>query len=315
MSSNPISERALASTCTRCKTSQSIYYRPYSGERLCASCFRETLIERVKKTINKYKMFQHDSRIAVGVSGGKDSLTLLRVLNEIEAYRPNAEIIAISVDEGVRGYRNEALAIAEKFCHQLNVEMKVVQFKQLFGETMDEIADRDRDLGTCSYCGVLRRRALNEGATSVDADRIATGHNLDDMAQSVIMNVLRGDLNRIESFNPGGLELSGFIRRVKPLCEVPEKETTLLAYIFGIDFQSLPCPYSAEALRTDVRRFLNQMEDRRPGSKSIVYNTGIKLMYRSNERNTIGKCLICGSPTSGEICRACELTGRTITKE
>jgi cytoplasmic tRNA 2-thiolation protein 1 len=292
-----------------------MYFRPYSGERLCPSCFRETIVERVKKTINKYDMFEHDSRIAVGVSGGKDSLTLLRMLYEIEAERPNAEMVVICVDEGVKGYRDEALRIAEKLCRQLKVEMRVIPFRQLFGETMDELAAKDRTLGTCSYCGVLRRKALNEGAKSVEADRLATGHNLDDMAQSVIMNVLRGDMKRIESFNPGGNELPGFIRRVKPLCEVPERETTLLAYLYGIDFQSLPCPYASEALRTDVRRFLNQMEYIRPGTKSIVYNTGLKLVHNAEKNDLLGSCLICGSPSSGKICRACELMGKSIKIE
>jgi uncharacterized protein (TIGR00269 family) len=311
MSHRRIKENTLMpSVCTRCRDSLSIYYRPYSGERLCSSCFKDTLLERVKKTINKYKMFEHDNRIAVGLSGGKDSLTLLRLLHEIEETRPNSELVAICIDEGISGYRDEAVKIAEQTCQELDVELRLLRFKQLFGRTMDEIAATDRELGTCSYCGVLRRKALNDGATLVEADRLATGHNLDDMAQSVIMNVLRGDMNRIESFSPGGQDLLGFIRRVKPLCEIPEKETTLLAYLNGIEFQSIPCPYAEEALRTDVRRFLNQMEELRPGTKFIVYNTGVKIISNVMKDDTIGRCMVCGSLTSGKICRACELMGK-----
>ncbi|MCW4049443.1 MAG: TIGR00269 family protein [Candidatus Bathyarchaeota archaeon] len=298
----------MSVTCTKCKSNPSVYYRPYSGERLCNECFNETLLKRVKKTINKYKMFEYNSRIAIGVSGGKDSLTLLRLLHEIESKRPDAELVAVCIDEGVTGYRDEALRLAEKNCRILDVEMHVTSFKELFNETMDEIAARDRELGTCSFCGVLRRRALNEAARQVDADRLATGHNLDDMAQSVLMNILRGDINRVEAFNPGGRALEGYVRRVKPLCEVPEKETTMYAYLNGLEFQNIPCPYAHEAMRSDVRRFLNQMEVKRPGTKSIVYQTGLKI--RSNRRDgVLGKCRICGNPTPGEICRVCELTG------
>lgn len=274
----------MSGECTRCRSTSSIYYRPYSGERLCSRCFSETIQERVKRTINRHRMFEHDSRIAVGVSGGKDSLTLLRLLNVIEEEWPNSEMVAVCIDEGIRGYRDEALRIAERNCRELGVEMTVLSFRDLFGETMDEIAARDRELGACSYCGVLRRRALNEAAASVGADRLATGHNLDDMAQTVLLNVLRGDVPRLEGFDPGGGELAGYVRRVKPLCEVPERETTLYAYLNGMEFQSVPCPYAGEAMRGDVRRFLNQMEVRRPGTKFIVYQTGLKLASRDGLR-------------------------------
>ncbi|MFH0850514.1 MAG: TIGR00269 family protein [Candidatus Bathyarchaeota archaeon] len=294
--------------CTRCGA-PSVYHRPYSGERLCGRCLSETLLERVKRTINRHRMFEHDSRIAVGVSGGKDSLTLLRLLHMIEEVYPNSELVAVCIDEGVKGYRDEALRIAERSCRELGVEMRVLSFNELFGETMDEIAAKDRELGACSYCGVLRRRALNEAAVSVGADRLATGHNLDDMAQTVLLNILRGDVSRLEGFDPGGRELAGYVRRVKPLCEVPERETALYAYLNGLEFQSVPCPYAGEAMRGDARRFLNQMEVRRPGTKFIVYQTGLKLASRGVVE-VAGVCPVCGAPSQGGLCRVCELTGR-----
>ena len=299
----------LSIECTRCKSAPSIYYRPYSGERLCDRCFIETILDRVKRTINKHKMFEHDSRIAAGVSGGKDSLALLRLLHKIEAERPKSELVAVCIDEGIRGYRDEALKIANRNCKELGVEMKVLSLRELFGETMDEIASMDRTLGACSYCGVLRRRALNEAAILVEADRLATGHNLDDMAQTVLLNTLRGDTSRMEGFDPGGKELQGYVRRVKPLCEVPERETTLYSYLNGFEFQRVACPYAGEAMREDVRRFLNQMEVRRPGTKFIVYQMGLKMASRATSGGG-GVCPICGAPTNGGLCRVCELTGR-----
>jgi uncharacterized protein (TIGR00269 family) len=218
-------------------------------------------------------------------------------------------MVAVCIDEGIEGYRDEALRIAERSCSELGVEMRVLSFRALFGETMDDIAARDRELGACSYCGVLRRRALNEAAVSVGADRLATGHNLDDMAQTVLLNVLRGDLSRIEGFDPGGGELAGYVKRVKPLCEVPERETTLYAYLSGLEFQSASCPYAGEAMREDARRFLNQMEARRPGTKFIVYQTGLKLASK-RYTGVAGVCPVCGAPSQGGLCRVCELTGR-----
>jgi uncharacterized protein (TIGR00269 family) len=253
-------------------------------------------------------MFEYDNRIAVGVSGGKDSLTLLKILWEIEKEQPKSELVAICIDEGIEGYRDEALGITRKFCKKINIEIHVKSFQELFGETMDDIAVRERELGTCSYCGVLRRKALNQSAIDIGADRLATGHNLDDMAQSVLLNILRGDIQRIEAFEPGGKELESYVRRVKPICEIPERETTFYAYINELDFQNIPCPYASEAMRSDVRGFLNRMEVKRPGTKYAVYQTGVKLNTDEEEQLPIKTCQICNSPTTGKICRACELT-------
>jgi uncharacterized protein (TIGR00269 family) len=252
-------------------------------------------------------MFEWDSRIAVGVSGGKDSLVLLHLLNEIESNRPKAELIAVCIDEGVTGYRDEALSLAEFNCKKLGIEMHTLSFKELFDKTMDDIAIKERELGACSFCGVLRRRALNEAAMRVDADRLATGHNLDDMAQSVLLNILRGDTVRLNNLNPGGQMFGDYIRRVKPLCEVPERETSYYAYVSKIEFQNIPCPYADEAMRTDIRTFLNQMEFKRPGSKFIVYQTGLKIRGKSEPIET-NSCMICGVSTPRVICRTCELT-------
>jgi uncharacterized protein (TIGR00269 family) len=252
-------------------------------------------------------MFEWESRIAIGVSGGKDSLAMLQLLHEIEFKRPKVELIAVCIDEGVSGYRDEALRLAEKNCKKLDVEMYVLSFRDLFNETMDQIAVKERELGTCSYCGVLRRRALNEAAKQVDADRLATGHNLDDMAQTVMLNILRGDIKRIDSFDPMSQQLGDYVRRVKPLCEVPERETTYYAFINNMEFQSQPCPYADEAMRSDARRFLNQMEHKRPGTKFSVYQTGLKIKGNT-ESQVMNFCKICGAPTTGEICRSCELS-------
>ena len=296
-----------APVCTKCAERDSIYFRPYSGERLCPICFKRSLKERVERTIASFEMLKHDSRVAVGVSGGKDSLGLLHMLAEIEGSYPKAEIIAVSIDEGVQGYRDEAISIATEACGTLGVEHLVISFKELFGVTMDEIAASTGELGACTYCGVLRRRALNEAAMRVKADRLATGHTLDDMAQTALLNVLRGDVNSLSRVNTGGSDLPGFVRRIKPYCEVPERESALYAYLEGFRFQELPCPYAGEAMRNDVRGFLNRMEHKRPGTMFTVYRTALKLAPERGETTMMGTCSKCGEPTTGTVCRACQL--------
>ncbi len=255
-------------------------------------------------------MFEYDSRIAVGLSGGKDSLNMLHILSEIEEEYPKAELIALSIDEGIGGYRDEALDYARKACRTLGVEHLTLSFKELYGLTLDEMVERTAggELKPCSYCGVLRRRALNVAAMRVGADRLATAHTLDDMAQTALLNLMRGDLRLLASSHPSGRSLPGFVRRVKPYCEVPERESALLSHLKGIAFQSFPCPYAERGMRSDIRRFLNQMEARRPGTLYIIYRTSIELASRPiRNPETLRVCSSCGEPTSGGLCRACQL--------
>jgi len=295
-------------TCSKCHSRLSVIYRPYSGERLCPTCFKNSLKERVQTTINKHKMLDHRSRVAVAVSGGKDSLSLLHILKEIEDESHGSELIAVTVDEGIRNYRNEALGIVERACKVLGIEWRLVSFQDLFDTSMDEITSHNRTLGACSYCGVLRRRALNEVAKSVNADRLVTGHTLDDMAQSTLLNLLRGDIGKISSLDPGGYVSPGFVRRIKPLCYIPERETAFYAYLQSFELQSTPCPYAGEAMRNDTRIFLNEMEAKHPGILFTIFNSALKLIPVAATSEPLHICKICGEPSVDSICRVCQLT-------
>ncbi|MCK5265982.1 MAG: tRNA lysidine(34) synthetase TilS, partial [Candidatus Thorarchaeota archaeon] len=188
----------MQSGCSKCGK-PAIYLRRYTSEHLCSACLVKTTIDRVRKTINRHKMLNDSDRIAVGISGGKDSAVLLHILHNIESAYPNSEIIPVTIDEGIQGYRNEALESARELSRSLNLTLEVFSFEELLGYSLDEIVRRrsSNSLGACSYCGVFRRRALNTAAENLEADVIATGHNLDDEAQTVLMNILRGDSARI----------------------------------------------------------------------------------------------------------------------
>jgi uncharacterized protein (TIGR00269 family) len=252
-------------------------------------------------------MLDFDSRIAIGVSGGKDSLSLLQIMEKIESEQPKSELIAISIDEGIQGYRDEALSLAKNATKKLNIEHVIFSFKDLFDTTMEQIATREKDMTPCSFCGVLRRRALNLAAKDVEADRLATGHTLDDMAQTTLLNILRGDIKKLDSYHPGGESVNGFVRRIKPLCEIPERETTFYAYLNNIEFQSIPCPFSDESMRTEIRRFLNRMELNHPSTLFTIFNGTIRLALTVETIGQSKKCKFCGEPTLNETCRVCTI--------
>ncbi len=299
--------------CTACRRSEAFYTRPYSGEILCRKCFTESIEQKVRVTIGKYRMFEIDDRIAVAVSGGKDSVSLLHILSRIERDFTMSSLCAITVDEGIQGYRDEAVKIASENCVRLRVEHIIVSFRDLYGYTMDEITRRTRDdeLTPCAYCGVLRRRALNIAARKAGVTKLAMAHNLDDETQTFLLNLVHGDPLRIARTGPvSDFKKPGFPQRVKPLCEVLEREVVLYAYVKDIFFQEMPCPYAGEALRNDVRKTLNRLEERHPGIKYTVYSSMEKIreaMRQTVKETPLRNCKSCGEPTIGEICQTCQM--------
>ncbi|MEM3566621.1 MAG: TIGR00269 family protein [Candidatus Bathyarchaeia archaeon] len=302
--------------CNICKRKEAFFFRQYSGERLCKGCFVKSIENKVRAAIAKYGMFEFDDRIAVAVSGGKDSVSLLHILSKIERGYPRTSLVAVSVDEGIAGYRDEALKIAGENCRKLDVEHHIISFKELYGFTLDEIVGKLKDksedeLTPCAYCGVLRRKALNIIARKVDADKLATAHTLDDEVQTVLLNILHGDPYRIAREKPVTDEThQKLVVRVKPFCEIPEKETALYAYIKKIRFQSTPCPYAPEALRNDVRIFLNRMEEKHAGIKYTIFKAAEKLklaIEKIEKAETLRECVECGEPTTQIVCKACEM--------
>ncbi|HKZ93840.1 MAG TPA: TIGR00269 family protein [Candidatus Bathyarchaeia archaeon] len=305
--------------CTFCRRKDAVYMRVYSGEQLCAKCFTESIEAKVKSTIAKHKMLNPDDRIAVAVSGGKDSVTLLHILARFEKLFPKASLCAVTVDEGIRGYRDEAIKLAVDNCQRLGVDHTLTSFKQLFGVQLDEIVNLLRDRGRsntdtlspCTYCGVLRRRALNLAARQAKADKLALAHNLDDEVQTILLNIMHGDAPRLARVKPV-LEKSNpmFVPRVKPLCTVPEKEIAFYAYLKKIDFQSVPCPYALTAMRNDIRLMVNRLEEKHAGTKFTVLKSieRIRPALESYEKAVIlHACRVCGEPTVGEICKPCEM--------
>jgi uncharacterized protein (TIGR00269 family) len=302
--------------CTICGRNDAVFGRSYSGENLCARCFCRTIEDRVRRTISKYEMLGQKDRIMVAVSGGKDSVTLLHILAKIEKAFPDVVLCAGTVDEGIWNYRDEALKIAERNCRKLGVDHVVLSFKELFGYKLDEIVELIRRRGEngltpCSYCGVLRRKALNTLAREAGVDKLVIAHSLDDETQTMLLNVVHGDPMRIARSKPVlDVVHPKLVQRVKPLCMVPEKEVVLYAYLKGIEFQSITCPYAQTALRNDIRTMLNRMEHKHSGTLFTVFNSIEKIrpaLEAFAEEVKLQDCKLCGEPTVGDLCRACQM--------
>jgi len=297
--------------CTKCESRRPIIGRKYSGERLCGRCFVESIERKVRKTITKYDMFGRDDTIGVAVSGGKDSTTLLRILSKIERQFPGSRMVVLTIDEGIKGYRKEALEISRTACKELGIEPVVSSFKEMYGYDLDEIVRVTQEKGnpsSCALCGMLRRKALNILARESGVNKLATAHNLDDEAQTVLLNMMHGDVERLIRSKP---KLDGihpkFIQRVKPLYEIPEREIAFYAYLEGIRFQEAVCPYRETSMRQEAREILGALELHHPGIKYNLVRLLEKLRSRIGEEPdvVIGDCMRCGEPSSQTLCKTC----------
>ncbi|MFQ5940530.1 MAG: TIGR00269 family protein [Nitrososphaerales archaeon] len=295
--------------CDRCSR-KSIYYREYSGESLCRKCFSMSLREKVARTISKYSMLKYGDKVAVAVSGGKDSLALLQIM--VPMCRTHGwTICAITIDEGINEYRNESLNIVKQFALQMNVEHKILSYKELYDVTLEESLQlrRGRKMSSCSICGTFRRRAIDIAAESVQANIVATAHNLDDALQTFLINILAGDVDRIGWTYPEPAEYANGLRKIKPLTEIYEHEIALYALVNEIPFQSEECPHMNEGIRTKIREFLNKLEDDHAGIKYNAYNTMVKIAKRIKETNDKehNNCVLCGRDSTNSVCSVCSL--------
>lgn len=299
--------------CSFCKN-KAIYFRANEGNYYCKRCFSRNIEKRVKKTIGTGNLIGKTDKIAVSLSGGKDSSNTLFLLNKIFVNNPKIEIFAITLDEGIKGYRDKRLKTSRSFCKKLGIEQHIFSFKKEFGITIDQLSKKMKS-GFCGSCGLLRRYLLNKKARELGATKLATGHNLDDECQSIIMNVLRGDLLRLARTGPMPKITGhpGFIPRIKPLVTIPEKESAIFALVNNIPFYSDECHYSVDnPLRGETRIFLNKLEESSPGIKYSLLKTVYKISPLLKKRYSEGKiieCKVCGEPSSQDVCRVCTLLG------
>jgi len=298
---------------------QAIYVDKVAGKGFCKNHF----ISRVEKTVEETLLQAlgqsslEKTTICVAVSGGKDSTSLLYILKKLSD-RYEFKVQALSIDEGIEGYRDLKIPFIEKVSRKLGVNLHVRSFREEFGLSLDQmfeiLSEKGLEIKPCTVCGVFRRYLLNRIAYSLGADYLATGHNLDDEAQVLLLNIIRGSIVNIA--REGGVSSprihERFIPRIKPLYYLTERETALYAYLNNLLPPFAECPYVVFASREVVRRWLNLLEEENPGTK--IRLIGVKETLQKAISRKIGDralrlktCKICGEPSAGEVCKFCQL--------
>ncbi|MHC1624076.1 MAG: TIGR00269 family protein [Candidatus Methanospirareceae archaeon] len=294
--------------CSKGKcTNPAIVHQKYSGLHLCEAHFVEDVERKVKREMRKQLMVENGDKIAVALSGGKDSSALLHMFKKIFYNRNDLEFFAIAVDEGINGFRSITLRNAENVAKGLGVDFYQFSFEQMFGFTLDEIAAKGFEQAPCTFCGVLRRKLIDRKAKELDATKVAIAHNLDDEVQTILINYIRGDIERLGRLYGRREE---FVPRIKPLQAVPEKEIALYAILSGIPIITAYCPYATRSFRFTVKKMLNEFEKKHPGTKYSVmrgYERLSEFLPRASAERKIMRCERCGGASASNICKACEI--------
>lgn len=297
--------------CKNCKE-KSVITLTNSNISLCKNCFIKYFEKKVKKTITDYKLIEKNDIIIVACSGGKDSTTLLYLIKKIIGPRKDTKLKVLAINEGIHGYRDKSLKFLKQFCKEQEVELNIYSYKKEFGKSLDEILKTYKGI-PCSICGVLRRYLLNKKSKELGATKLATGHNLDDEAQSITMNYFKNNIKMSARLGPitGINKNDKFIPRIKPLYFLTEKEVTAYAFLKGFMDEFNECPNSPYSYRGQIRDMLNEFESKYPGTKHSIILSFLETIpllknHYKNDPNVIKTCKSCDEPCSQDICKACQ---------
>lgn len=269
--------------------------------------FNKSIENTVRKTVEEYKLLDEGETIAIALSGGKDSILTLYMLNEFKE-EFNLDLVAITIDEGISGYRNEGVEAARKNAEEMGVKLIEKSFFEEFNFNLDDIFSNYKS--ACIPCGVFRRYLLNKTAYEVGASKIATGHNMDDEIQSFTMSFARADFRRFSKFGPKLDTIHPkLIPRIKPLWYVPEIDVGMWAVLNDVEVHFAECPYSHMSARSKMKEFLNRMESKRKGTKANILKSFDKTLHFEKKPANLYECEKCGEPSSLNICKACEMIG------
>ena len=295
--------------CKYCET-EPLIQLVNSPIKLCKKCFFRYFERKAFRTIRKFKLIDNkDKKIGVAVSGGKDSMAVLHIINMIAKQRRSLKLVVIAVDEGIKGYRPSSLDNLKKYCKKEKLDLKIYSYKKEFGFSLDKVSKKGRP---CSLCGAFRRKILNSKARELKVDKLVTGHNLDDESQTIIMNQFKRKMNVSARLGPitGVKKFDMFVQRIKPFYFLTEKEVATYSYLKGLSPKFVECPYAASCFREDVRDCINSFELKHPGTKNNIINSFVEILpvlkEKYKEIGDINYCSVCGEPCSGKICKACE---------
>jgi uncharacterized protein (TIGR00269 family) len=246
----------------------------------------------------------------VAVSGGKDSLALWDLLVDL-GYRPDGLYLGLGIGE----YSEDSGHAARAFAQDRGLELHEVDLADDLGYDIPSAAAATHR-APCGACGLSKRHLFNSVAVEHGYDVVATGHNLDDEAAVLLGNVLRWETGYIGRQHPVLPATPGFARKVKPLYRLGERETAAYCVLRGLDYQVEECPMAEGNRHLGFKEVLDALEDRSPGAKAAFVFGFVDRAHEyftddaGAEREGLRECVVCGSPTTSDVCAFCRLRER-----
>lgn len=213
----------------------------------------QKLLSYMRSACQQYEMIKDGDRIAVGVSGGKDSMALLAAMANLRKFYPEKfELVAITLDPRFGGEDGDYSEI-EKLCETLEVEY-IIKRTQL----AEVIFDIRKESNPCSLCARMRRGALHDAAIAAGCNKIALGHHLDDVAETFIMNLFNG--GTLDCFMPVTYLSRKDLYMIRPMIFARESDCARVARKENLPVVKSRCPADGTTERQDVKEFLNSLE-------------------------------------------------------
>jgi uncharacterized protein (TIGR00269 family) len=291
--------------CGRCGAKPVIELRRHNVA-FCKDCFVHYFRQQVTRAIHDEKMFAMDERILVAISGGKDSLALWEVL-DAQGYQTTGLHIELNTDPA---YSANSSLKSRAFAEKRHLPIIVINLREQYGLDVGDVIANSRRM-PCSGCGIIKRHVFMDVARREGFSVLATGHNLDDEAARLFGNILHWQVEYLAKSAPSlSDEDDRFVRKVKPLYRLTEKETATYAFQQGIDYVVEECPQSENATSLLYKDILSRLENAAPGSKQQFYLGFLRNLERFHDgmqRFEMHACERCGHPTPTPICAFCRL--------
>jgi uncharacterized protein (TIGR00269 family) len=276
----------------------------------CADCFIVHCKEQMRRAIDQFDMFTRQDRLLVAVSGGKDSLAVWDMLLDL-GYRADGLYLGL----GIGDYSHRSGAYAKDFAARRGAHLIEIDLPGDVGFDIPSGAQAARR-APCSACGLSKRHLFNRAAVEGGYDVVVTGHNLDDEAAVLFGNTLRWATDYLGRQLPVLPAIDGFVRKVKPLVRLGERETAAYCVIKDIDYIVEECPMAAGNKHLGYKAALNQIEEQSPGAKATFYFGFLERASQfftpeaAADQADLRPCSECGAPTPGESCAFCKLVER-----
>jgi uncharacterized protein (TIGR00269 family) len=295
--------------CINCNNKAVIRIRRHNSS-FCKTHFNEFFINQVKKIIKKYRMFDFKDKIMVCVSGGKDSMVLWKVLDDL-----GYNTFGMYINLGISDYSEKSKTKVINFSKINNLECKIIDLEE--NNISVESLASDKKRAECSVCGIIKRYYFNKIAYDLNLDIIATGHNLDDESSRLLGNFIHWHKEYLPKQTPVLDSDNRMLKKkVKPLISLTEQEVAAYAFLNRIDYLNEECPMSKGATSMIFKEALNKIENEMPGTKQFFYfqfqKEREKFIEKTDVNNTdnLVKCKICGFENFQEVCTFCKLTNK-----